>query len=255
MNNGMFDLSDKVAIVTGGNRGIGLGMAKGLAGAGAKVAIAARSQAKIDEAVALLEDIGATAIGIAFDVTDESSVGETLRKVSDHYGRLDILVNNAGTSMRKEPQEFTVDDWNLVHDTNLKGTFFCAREAYPYLVKSGGGKVINIGSLFSIHGLEWGAPYAASKGGVVQLTRSLALAWAKDNIQVNAILPGWTDTDLTKPIKPNFPERYELITSRMPYGRWGRPDDYAGTAVFLASSASDYVTAAAIPVDGGFTSF
>ena len=251
----MFDLNGKVAIVTGGNRGIGLGMARGLAEAGASIVVAARDIPKIEEAVALLIEMGAKAYGVSFDVAEEALVANAIQETMNHFGKVDILINNAGTSLRKPAQEFTVEDWDRINNINLRGSFLCAREVYPHMRRSGGGKIINVGSLFSVHGLEWAAPYAASKGGVVQLTRSLALAWAKDNIQVNAILPGWTNTDLTRPIKTNFPERYDLITSRMPYGRWGEPEDYAGPAVFLASHASDYVTAAALHVDGGYTSF
>lgn len=168
---------------------------------------------------------------------------------------MNILVNNAGISIRKPPQDYTLEEWEQVLAVNLTGTFLCCRAAYPHMVRAGGGKVINIGSMTSIFGSDWVAPYSASKGGVVQLTRSLAVAWAKDNIQVNAILPGWIHTDLTSTIKTRYPQRYEFIRSRIPHGRWGEPDELAGTAVFLASRASDYVTGTAIPVDGGYTSF
>ena len=142
-------------------------------------------------------------------------------------------------------------------DINLTGTFLPCREAYPHMAQAGGGKIINIGSMTSIFGHDLVMPYSASKGGVVQLTKSLATAWAKDNIQVNSILPGWIETDLTEPLRTEegFRERYELISARIPHGRWGTPDDMAGTAVFLASAASDYVTGVAIPVDGGYVAF
>ena len=175
----------------------------------------------------------------------------------DEFGRVDILVNNAGIGIRKAPQDYTLDEWSQVIDANLTGTFLCSREVFPHMAEAGAGKIINIGSMTSIFGHDLVMPYAASKGGVVQLTKSLAIAWARHGIQVNAILPGWINTDLTAPLRtqPEFRERYELISSRIPFGRWGDPDEMGGTAVFLASGASDYVTGAAIPVDGGYTSF
>ena len=140
-------------------------------------------------------------------------------------------------------------------DINLKGAFLCSRQVYPQMAGAGGGKIINIGSMTSIFGSDWVASYSASKGGMVQLTKSLALAWAKDGIRVNAILPGWISTDLTAYIKERQPERVRSINSRIPAGHWGEPEDLAGVAVFLASAASDYVTGAAIPVDGGYSAF
>jgi 2-dehydro-3-deoxy-D-gluconate 5-dehydrogenase len=151
----------------------------------------------------------------------------------------------------KAPQDYTLEEWQQVLNTNLTGVFLCARAVYPYMVKAAGGKIINIGSMTSIFGSSVAPAYAASKGGVVQFTKRLALFWAKDNIQVNVILPGWIHTDLTASIAS---ERYSFITSRIPHGRWGEPDELAGAAVFLASRASDYVTGIALPVDGGYTS-
>ena len=251
----MFDLSGKVAIVTGGNGGIGLGIAKGLVGASASIVVAARNRDKTDAAVRELEELGGTAQGITTDVADEASVSAMAKATADEFGRIDILVNNAGIGIRKAPQDYTVEEWGRVIDINLTGSFLCAREVYSHMAGARGGKIINIGSMTSIFGSDWVASYSASKGGVVQLTKSLAVAWAKDNIQVNAILPGWIHTDLTAPIKTNSPERYEFIRSRIPHGRWGEPEEMAGTAVFLASAASDYVTGVAIAADGGYTSF
>jgi len=255
MNNVMFDLSGKVAIVTGGNGGIGFGIAKGLAEAGANIVVAARNRQKTSDAVAAFEGLGVRAIGLATDVQDEESVASMVASTLEEFEGIDILVNNAGISIRKAPEEYTLEEWRQVIDINLTGTFLCSRDAYPHMAKAGGGKIINIGSMTSIFGLGIAMPYSASKGGVVQLTKSLAVAWAKDNIQVNAILPGWIHTDLTAPIKTQNAARYEFIRSRIPHGRWGEPDELAGTAVFLASHASDYVTGVAVPVDGGYTSF
>ncbi len=255
MPSALFDLTGKTAIVTGGNGGIGLGIARGLAQAGANIVVAARNQGKTAQALKQVQALGVKAIGVSTDVKDEKSVAEMVKAALDAFGQVNILVNNAGISVRKPPQDYTLEEWEQVLEVNLTGTFLCCREVYPHMARAGGGKIINIGSMTSIFGSDWVAPYSASKGGVVQLTRSLAVAWARDNIQVNAILPGWVHTDLTAPIKTHYPQRYEFIRSRIPQGRWGEPDELAGTAVFLASSASDYVTGTAIPVDGGYTSF
>ena len=255
MTTGMFDLSGKVAVVTGGNGGIGLGIAKGLAGAGADIVIAARNEDKTGVAVEELRALGSDASGMTIDVSDEESIKAAVAETVERHDRLDILINNAGTTVRKRPEDFSSEEWDLVQDVNLRGTFIGCREAYPHMVRQGGGKIINIGSMTSIFGLEWGATYAASKGGVVQLSKSLAIAWAKDNIQVNAILPGWIVTDMTAPIETLFPERHAQISARIPQGRWGEPSDFAGIGVFLASAASDYVTGTAIPVDGAYSVF
>ena len=253
MTRELFDLEGKVAIVTGGNGGIGLGIAKGLAAANASVVVAARNEDKTFSAVQELRTLGSDASGISIDVSDEESIKTAVAETVDRYGRLDILVNNAGTTVRSRPEDYEAADWDLVQDVNLRGAFLCCREAYPHMVRQGGGKIVNIGSMTSIFGLDWGAPYAASKGGIVQLSKSLAIAWARDNIQVNAILPGWIETDLTAPLQERFPDRHAQITSRIPHGRWGVPSDFAGIAMFLASGASDYVTGTAIPVDGGYS--
>ena len=255
MADNIFDLTGKVAIVTGGNGGIGLGIAKGLAKAGASIVVAARNHQKTENAVKEVHSLGAKVLGLTTDVHDESSVVSMVRSTLDDFGRIDILVNNAGIGIRKAPQDYTLDEWNQVIDVNLTGVFLCSREVYPAMVNIGAGKIINIGSMTSIFGSDWVASYSASKGGVVQLTKSMAVAWAKDNIQVNSILPGWIHTDLTAPIKADNRERYDYILSRIPHGRWGEPEEMSGAAVFLASKASDYVTGVALPVDGGYTSF
>jgi 2-deoxy-D-gluconate 3-dehydrogenase len=247
----LFNLSGHVAVVTGGNGGIGLGMAKGLAAAGASVVVAGRNAEKAEAAVAAL---GAGSNFIALDVADESSCKALIDETVARYGRLDILVNNAGTSIRKPPESYTAAEWHTVLDTNLTGALFCSQAAYPAMKKAGGGKIINIGSMYSIFGTSYGAAYAASKGGLVQLTKSLAIAWAKDNIQVNAVLPGWIDTELTQGARRHVPELHDRVLDRTPAGRWGAPEDLAGIAVFLAAPASDFVTGAAIPVDGGYSS-
>lgn len=248
----MFDLSGKVAIVTGGDGGIGLGMARGLARAGASLVVAARNPEKSAGAVAELQALGAQAIAIETDVSSEGSIAVLMEQAIGHFGRLDVLVNNAGTNVRLPAQELTLEQWHQVLDTNLTGAFLCAKAAYPHLI--GGGKVINVGSILSLFGSAVSAAYGASKGGVVQLTKSLAVGWAADDIQVNAILPGWIDTDLTRTAREQLPGLNERVLARSPSGRWGVPADFEGVAVFLASEASNFITGAAIPVDGGYSS-
>jgi 2-deoxy-D-gluconate 3-dehydrogenase len=245
-----FDLKGKAALVTGGNGGIGLGMAKGLAQAGAAVAIAGRDAKKNADAVAAL---GKNCIAVKGDITDEKQCRALVEAAASQLGRLDILVNNAGMNIRKPPQELSLEDWKLVMDTNLTSAFVASQAAYPHLKRAGRGKIINIGSMMSIFGAAYLAPYAASKGGIVQLTKALAAAWAKDNIQVNAILPGWIDTALTQRARKELTGLDERVLSRTPAGRWGEPADLAGIAVFLSAQASDFVTGTAIPVDGGYS--
>lgn len=248
----MFDLTGKVAVVTGGNGGIGLGMATGLAKAGATVVLAGRNADKSAAAVDSLRASGTAADAIEADVTDEGDVARLFREVMLRHGRLDILVNNAGTSIRKPAHELSLDEWRHVMDTNLTSTFLCCRAAHA-LMKESGGKIINIGSMLSIFGAPYAPVYGASKGGVVQFTKSIATAWAADNIQANAVLPGWIDTDLTRTAREQVQGLHERVLNRTPAGRWGVADDLAGIAVFLASSASDFVTGTAIPVDGGYS--
>ena len=248
----LFDLSGRVALVTGGNGGIGMGMAEGLAAAGAALMIAGRDQAKNQAAVAALRQAGGTAEAVAVNVAEETSCRAMVAETVAAFGRLDILINNAGIQIGKRPEEFALAEWNELLATNLTGAFIAAQGAYPEMKRQVGGKIINIGSMFSIFGGPAVAAYGASKGGIVQLTRSLAVAWAADNIQVNAVLPGWIETDLTRRAREWAPALDESVLRRTPAGRWGIPRDLAGIAVFLASAASDFVTGAAIPVDGGF---
>ena len=222
----------------------------GLAEAGATVVIAARNVEKAEAALAALGD---RSMFIPLDVADENSCRAVIEQTVDRFGRLDVLVNNAGTSIRKPPEAYTAAEWHAVLDTNLTGAFLCSQAAHPVMKRSGGGKIINIGSMFALFGSAYAAPYAASKGALVQMTKSLAAAWAEDNIQVNAVLPGWIDTELTRDAREQVAGLHERVLARTPAGRWGVPEDLAGIAVFLASPASDFVTGAAIPVDGGFS--
>jgi len=248
----MFDLTGRVAIVTGGNGGIGLAMAHGLAQAGAAVVVAGRNPAKSAVAVSQLEGLGAEAAAVAADVTVEADCQSLVHRSLERFGRLDILINNAGINVRKQPEDYDLAEWHAILDGNLTSAFLCARAAYPAMVRAGGGKIVNIASLGAFLGLAFAAPYAASKGGMVQLTRSLATAWAKHNIQVNAVQPGWIDTELTEVARRDLPGLHERVLVRTPAGRWGVPGDLAGVAVFLASPASDFVTGTAITVDGGY---
>jgi len=248
-----FDLNGRVAIVTGGNGGIGLAMAKALAEAGAAVLIAGRSVDKNERAVAEIQAAGGQAGSMVADLLDEASGARLVSEAVSWYGRLDILVNNAGINIRKRPEEYSLAEWHEVLDSNLTSAFLCSRAAYAELKKNGAGKVVNVGSMTSLLGGGQLAPYGASKGGVMQLTRSLAVAWAPDNIQVNAILPGWIDTALTVRARADIAGLNERVLARTPAARWGVPGDLAGIAIFLASSASDFVTGAAIPVDGGYS--
>ena len=249
----LFNLSGKVAIVTGGNGGLGLGMALGLAGAGANIVVSARNRDKTAHALSELEALGVEARGLEVDLGHESSIKDMVAETVKAFGRVDLLVNNAATSVRKQPEEVSADEWDRVQDVNLRAAFLAAKEVYHHMKRRGGGKIINIGSMTSLFGSDWVAPYSASKGGLVQLTKSLAVAWAKDNIQVNAILPGWFKTELTSVIPELDPARYEFISSRIPTGRWREPEELKGAAVFFASSASDYVTGAVLAVDGGYS--
>jgi 2-dehydro-3-deoxy-D-gluconate 5-dehydrogenase len=253
MKTGLFDLSGKVAIVTGGNGGIGLGMAHGLAEAGAAVAIVGRNEAKSVAAVTELKQLGARAISVVADVTDKDAVADMVERVGHELGRIDILVNNAGINIRKAPHALDIAEWDSVIKTNLTSAFLCSQAVYPAMKATGRGKIINIGSMMSIFGASFAPAYAASKGGIVQFTRSCAVAWAADNIQANAVLPGWIDTDLTRRAREQIDGLHDKVLARTPAARWGVTTDFAGIAVFLASSASDFVTGTAIPVDGGFS--
>ena len=249
----MFDLKGRVGLVTGGNGGIGLGFARGLAKAGAAVMVAGRNVGKNAAAVAELRALGAEAEAVVVDVTDPASLQAMVDATVARFGRLDVLVNNAGTNIRNRPEAYAEADWHTVIDTNLTSAYLAAKAAYPHLKASGHGRVINNGSMLSIFGLPLHIAYAASKGGVVQLTKSLAVAWAADGITVNAILPGWIDTDLTRKARQDMPALNDNVLARTPKGRWGDISDFEGVAAFLGSDASAFITGVAIPVDGGFS--
>jgi 2-dehydro-3-deoxy-D-gluconate 5-dehydrogenase len=251
----LFDLTGKVAIVTGGNGGIGLGMAQGLAQAGARIAVVGRNAEKSAAAAEQLADEAKVeTLVVTADLAQADQVERVAAEVLDRFGRIDILFNNAGINIRKPPHELSLEDWHTVLDVNLTSAFLLSKAVYPAMKRAGGGKIINIGSMTSIFGSSFAPAYATSKGGIVQLTKSMALAWAPDHIQVNAILPGWFDTELTEKARQEIPGLHERVLARIAHGRWAKPADMAGTAVWLASPASDYVTGIIVPVDGGYTS-
>jgi 2-dehydro-3-deoxy-D-gluconate 5-dehydrogenase len=247
----LFDLSGRIALVTGGNGGIGRGIALGLAQAGADIVIAARNEAKNAAAVDELHRLGRRAIAVTCDVQDRAQIEAAVKAARSEFGRLDILVNNAGVAGGGRPEEIPMETWNRVVGTNLTAMFEACQVAFPLLKASGHGKVINIASEYSLFGSSRAIPYSASKGGVVQLTKSLAAAWASDHIQVNAIVPGWITTEMTQGVKSNE-AFYDQIIARTPARRFGEPEDLAGAGVFLASAASDFVTGVVLPVDGGY---
>ena len=255
MSTSLFDISGKNAIVTGGNGGIGFAIAEGFAANGVNLLIVGRNEDKNSLAISRLEKFGTNVFSLAADISQESEVKRIVDYANSELNSVDILVNNAGINIRKPPQDFSVEEWDSVISVNLKSAFLMSQKVYPLMKKLNGGKIINIGSMYSVFGSDWSAAYSSSKAGLVQLSKSLAMSWAKDNIQVNTILPGWIKTDLTAPIEGLFPDRFDIINSRIPIGRWGEPEDLMGVTIFLASFASNYLTGTSIPVDGGYSSF
>ena len=249
----MFNLEGRVAIVTGGNGGIGLGMAEGLAKAGAKIALVGRNSEKNAQAVSILEKQGVEVLSIEKDITEPTSGAEIASTTEERFGGIDILINNAGSNIRKRPEDLKPEEFRWVLETNLTSAFLCSQAVYPAMKRAGAGKIINIGSMYSIFGGVVSTAYSVSKAGIVQMTKSMATAWASENIQINAVLPGWIDTELTQKARKEIDGLYERQLARIPDGRWGTPEDHAGIAVFLASSGSNYITGTAIPVDGGFS--
>ena len=250
----LFSLKGKVAIVTGGNGGIGKGIARGFAGVGADVVIAARNAEKTAKAAAeIKKDFGVRVMEVEIKLKEEAEIQAMVKKIQDTLGRIDVLVNNAGINIRKMPQDLAAADYDEVLNTNLRAAFLLCKAVYPAMKKAGGGKIINIGSMTSIFGGAKLLPYGTSKGGIVAMTRALAMAWAPDNIQVNSILPGWIDTEMTQRARVELEGLNERVLARTPVGRWGRPEDMAGTAIYLATAASNFITGVSLPVDGGYS--
>ena len=250
----LFDLTGRTALITGSVRGIGYALAEGLAAEGASVVVNSRQQLAVDEAVCKLKVKGYAARGLAFDVADEAAVIAAFAQLDRDGVEVDILINNAGIQFRKPMVELELKDWERVIDTNLNAAFLVGREAAKRMIARGrGGKVINIASLTSEAARATVAPYTAAKGGIKMLTRSMAAEWAKFNIQANAIGPGYILTEMNTALIEN-PEFDAWVKASNPAGRWGKPDELAGTAVYLASSASNYVNGQIIYVDGGWLS-
>ena len=244
-------LDGRVALVTGGSRGLGLGMALALAHAGADVALASRSREGLERAAGLVRGADRRTLAVPTDVGQREQVGDMIETVADHFGRLDILVNAAGVNVRKPSDEFTEGDWDHLLAINLKGAFFACQAAARLMRRQGGGKIINLGSLAFEIALPNIALYAISKGGMRQMTRALAVEWAKDRINVNAIAPGRFWTAMTDAVFSDE-DLHESAVSVIPQGRPGVPSDLAGATVLLASDASDYITGQTIVIDGGW---
>jgi NAD(P)-dependent dehydrogenase (short-subunit alcohol dehydrogenase family) len=248
----LFDLSGKVAMVTGASKGLGRAMAVGLAKAGADLALCARNPGDLGKAAAEIGKHGTRVEAFPMDVLRRQSVRDAVDAILSGFGRIDILVNNAGINVRKTVLELSEEEWDRVLDTNLKGYFLVSQAVAPAMIRRGGGKIINLSSIFGAVGMNNQAAYAASKGGIGQLTKVMAIEWAKSNIQVNAIGPTYFETPLVATLR-NDPERFRFINERTPMGRWGQPEELEGTVIFLAARASDFITGQTIYVDGGWT--
>jgi NAD(P)-dependent dehydrogenase (short-subunit alcohol dehydrogenase family) len=251
----MFDLRGHTAVVTGGNGGIGLAMATGLAKAGARVAIWGRNSEKNAAALESLRALGGEAGAFACDVAHEDEIVMAMRATLQRFGRVDSCFANAGTGRPKPFLEMTTEDWDAVMRVNLVGAFLTLREALKHMIeRGGGGKLVGIASVGSIHGMPRQASYSASKAGLCALIRSLAVEFARHDVQANAILPGWIDTDMTASIQ-KWDKLNQAVVQRTPLGRWGKPDDFEGIAVYLASPASRFHTGDVIRIDGGYAVF
>jgi NAD(P)-dependent dehydrogenase (short-subunit alcohol dehydrogenase family) len=248
----IFELKGKIAMVTGSTRGLGEVGARALAGAGADIAVCGRSIEDLKRVTGEIRKLGRTAEGFSIDVTSKKSVSETVDSILETFGRIDILVNNAGVNFRVPVLDFPEEEWDRVISTNLKGYFLVAQAVVPQMLQNGYGKVINMSSILGTVGLPNQVAYASSKGGVDQMTKVMALEWARQGVRVNAIGPTYFETELVTQIR-NDPERFNFINERTPMGRWGYLPELEGAVIFLASPASDFITGQTIYVDGGWT--
>ncbi|HYC55959.1 MAG TPA: SDR family oxidoreductase [Candidatus Binatia bacterium] len=251
----LFDLRGHVSVITGGNGGIGLGMARGLAKAGASIAVWGRNLQKNARAVAELAELGVDAGAFPVDVSEEDQVVSAMKETLERFGRVDSCFANAGVGRSVAFTDMTVSDWDSVTDVNLTGAFLTFREAIRHMrERGGGGKLVAVASIGSLHGMPRQAQYSASKAGICALVRSLAVECARDGIQANTILPGWIETDMTEAAR-GWDKLRETVVHRTPARRWGRPEDFEGVAVYLASRASDFHTGDTLRVDGGYAVF
>ena len=247
-----FELKGKIAMVTGGTRGLGEVSALALAKAGADIAVCGRSASDLERVSTAICKLGRNAVGFHIDVTDKTKVSEAVAQVLDYFGRIDILINNAGVNYRVPVLEFPEEEWDRIISTNLKGYFLTAQSVAPQMISNGYGKIINMSSILGTVGLPNQVAYAASKGGVDQMTKVMALEWAKLGVRVNAVGPTYFETELVTQIRDD-PERFRFINERTPMGRWGYLPELEGIIIFLASPASDFITGQTIYIDGGWT--
>jgi NAD(P)-dependent dehydrogenase (short-subunit alcohol dehydrogenase family) len=252
MNHDLFNLQGRVALITGASKGLGKALARGLAKAGADLALCARNMDELQQTKKDMEQLGVRAEVFQMDVLDKGNIQKAVNSAIGTFRQIDILVNNAGINIRKQVLDLQEQEWDQVLNTNLKGYFLVAQAVVPNMIERRKGKVINMASILGAVGLENQSPYASSKGGVIQLTKVMALEWARHGINVNAIGPTYFETPLVATLR-NDPERFRFINERTPMGRWGQPEELEGTVIFLASKASDFITGQTIFVDGGWT--
>lgn len=250
----LFDLSGKIALVTGATRGLGEVTATALAKAGADVAVCGRQPSDLARVAEKIKSRGRKSAGFVLEVTSSDSVHDGVERILAHFGQVDILVNNAGINYRAPLLDYPEEQWDRVINTNLKGYFLVAQAVAPQMLERGYGKVINMSSIMGTVALPELVAYAASKGGVNQITKVMALEWAKEGIRVNAIGPTYFETELVAQLRHD-PERFRFITERIPMGRWGHPRELEGVVIFLAAPASDFITGQTIYIDGGWTAW
>jgi len=252
MNNGLFDLTGQVALVTGTSRGLGQYFARALAKAGADLVLTSRTRASLAPFEAEIKALGRRAVSLELDVRSQESIEKMAAEAEAAFGQIHILVNNAGCNIRKPALDVKWEDWNTILDTNLRGTFFVAQAVARRMIAKGYGRIVNIGSVTSVAGYAGLAPYGASRGGIRQMTMSLAADWGKHGVTVNCLAPGWFRTEQNK-ILYEDQEWVDYLTERIPLQRPGKPNDLDGAVVFLASEASCYVTGQTLLVDGGIS--